>query len=109
DAYPSARTHIRWAEEARRVHLDQHRLGAERRVAPDSGDAIVVMVVHPHHEHLAAVDPEGRLTPRFLFVSLGNGEANLSNSAQRIAPCHHAVLATLGRVTVCHGNSTSAP
>src|SRR5690606_15370987 len=84
DTNPARLADIGWHKEAIGISAHHHTLDTRSRLAPDGRPAAAVMIAGrgEHHEHLVA-HPEGGLAPRLDLVRLGQGQADLADSAQR--------------------------
>ena len=88
DAEPAPMADIRRHEEPFRIGLDEHRLHARRRGAPD-GEAAVAVVVGQHHQEGAFLaDEERRRAVAQTLAGLGQREADLTDPVQCPLPLH---------------------
>ena len=100
---PSERALVRWYEESLGIRVNQHFLNAVGRVQPESHTAVIMVVVHEHREHLFSDSERGR-TPGLFFGGLGEPEADLPHTLERLAGLGHGpgILVPGERRVECH-------
>ena len=98
DAEPAAAAHVRRAEEALGLLLDELLLDTRRRGAPDGQAAVAVVVVQEHDERLLVAHEERRRPMTEALGRLRQGEADAPNLLER----------SVGGGFVVHGGSVAS-
>src|SRR6476646_9934032 len=81
---PASRTDVRGYEEPPGLLVDERRLHAGRRTAPDRQPTVALVVVEEHHERLLAAREERRRAVAQPFRRLGKGHADLADTRERV-------------------------